>query len=158
MKYWWLVEKSFLDITDFHLPEFGFHFFHTYVPVWLLVISAVLFSAYIARKGVKRLIRAIFLTWFAYTVLFSIVVLLILLKVIPASCEVNPPVMIVNMFTVSAVAAFLAFSTVFGVLELLVDVIPKFLIASGCTGNIPLMSIALTAILAITGFVLVVLS
>jgi len=158
MKCWWLVEKSFLDVTDFHLPELGFHFFHTYVPVWLLIISAVLFSAYMAKKGVKHLLRSIFLTWFTYTVLFSIVVLLILLKVIPASCEVNPPVVIVNMFTVSAVAAFLTFSTVFGILELLVDVTPKFLIAFGCTSNIPFMSITLTAILAIAGFVLVVLS
>jgi len=158
MKYWWLVEKNFLDITGFYLPEFGFHYFHTYVPVWLLAISAVLFSAYIARKGVKHLLKAVFLIWFTYTVLFSILVLLMLIRLIPASCNVNPPVVVVNMFTASAAATFLMFSTVFGILELLVDVIPKFLISFGCTGNVPVLSVIVTGILAVAGFILVVLS
>ncbi len=142
MNYWWCVERPLL-------------------PEWILVLPAVAFLAYLVKfHGFtpKKLIKTFAMLWFAYTVVFANLVLLMLLGIVPVKMSVEPRVLVVNMFTMPAVAAALTFSNVFGVVEMLFNLVPSFLLSAGAVKGftLELTSAAVTAVLLVVGSIVFV--
>jgi hypothetical protein len=160
MKYWWLVRENLLTFVKLPL-NLPYRLFNVYVPLWLLLLFAVAFIIYLKSKGVKRIVKSVFLIWFTYTVIFAVLTLLILLKLLPVELgEINPQVVILNLFTLPVVLTVLTFANVPGMLEILVDVTPKFFLAYGVMAPtyIISLSVATTALLMVTGIILIVIS
>ncbi len=153
MEYWWLVRENLLDYVKLPVPD-AIRIFtsgtHMYVDPVLLLISAAVFSVCYARvRGFRKLIKAFLLLWFVNTVLISLFTLLSLIGLAPVQLRPGPG-LIVNMFSVSLVSAILSLSNVFGLMELLIDVIPKFLIASGAPTAMGLEVLSFILSLAVT--------
>ena len=155
MEYWWLVRENLLDYVKLPVPELN----SLHIPLWLLVISALAFVMYLWKFHgftLRRLLKVYFFLWFAYTVVFANLVLLMLIGLIPVGMSVTPQTLVVNMFTSAAAAALLAFANVFGLVEVLVDLVPKFLLSAGGVSATTLetISVIVTAVLVVLGAVI----
>ncbi len=160
MTYWWNVKVSLMDFVKLPVPSSigALSHTHTYVDPVILLVSAIAFSVYYVKvRGLRKLVKAFFLLWFVCTVITSLFTLLSLIGLTPIHLHPGTE-LIVNMFSFSFAASLLNLSNVFGLLELLIDVTPKFLIANGTTtpAGLEVSSFILSVSIVLAGMVLFV--
>ncbi|GEM_PF-6113705 len=147
-EFWW---KSKFNLYS----AFGIEWLKPYI-VPAILISAVVFLIYLKKWHkitIKKLVKIISILWFSYTVIFSIIVLIILLS---SKVKVTSYVLVINMFTISATLTLLTFSNIVGFVYSLFCIIPKFLYSSGITNTftIEVGSILIDVIIFILGSIL----